>query len=393
MVCEGGSWTAPTLLTLSDPERPSIAFRFSSGAYRRQQLVLAGNHIPNVFTRSPAWGEVKIVRNSRLLPAPVNSLGGAERVVQPKVTIGPRNEIHLLWAEAASGPPRNSLVGWLAPRADALWATRYSSTRGWAPPERILDGAMIWGKSFVDEPSASDSMIVVAVRRLVSAAGLGVVSLLVFDGRRWNERQVPGTENALMTSVTTDGQRIAMAFARPAKPISQGFDLALVSSADGGITWSAPRTVYSSVHSSASALRVRWARDRSLRVVLVDESPSGGANLRLVAVDGETDSTASVRLPRGVNGLQIAEDTCGQLHLVFESYDPRTGQGSLMHARWSGAWSIVPLAPMLRALDVVLLATDDRALQVFFLGQPQNASPRSDYSFYTMSWMGTTPPE
>ena len=392
--CLARKWTPPQRLTADGRlALDQDALRFSSGAARSTRVVLAGNQMPNLYDLRRGQGALSVyLDGEKLSSVPTGPFSFAH----PKVALDAAGDVHLFWADLSDQRSRGNLVDWIAPQSENLWTARYSQRAGWTNAERLMNQPVIWSKPFVDEIAAWGATLALTVVRMPGRDGTNGVTLLRYDGTRWVARDIAGTADAGASSVAIDRERIVVLFSaagRSGRPRSNS--LFALESRDGGNSWSLPFTLADEVGVSFASPRLRLTAEHGLQAFWTQRESTGGiaVHMRQLDQDLARPVTSQVfRIAGYVNLPQLVVDDCDRVHVVFESYDPGSERGSMMHVWWDGAWSSVsPLLPSLRVLDAVALPDSGGGVRLYFLGQPQDAPARSDYNSYSSHWRPERP--
>ena len=273
------------------------------------------------------------------------------------------------------------------PTTKALWTSTYRLDMGWTAAKPILEGAATWSKSFVDSYSADGQTSAFALPEDgQDQAPLGGLRYLSLTGHEWASSRIPATESAVeASSAVLEGRRLVLFVGVDASLTRDANSVLAVESLDGGNSWSGPKVIAHSDGLPAQQPRLRDTLD-GLLALWIQSSASGGHVIRTARLGrGLTVGVGAPPLEIGgpIAGLQVIVDACDRVHVVFERYEIRTANGSLVHAMlWDGAWSEpAPLFTDLRAIDAALSLTP-RGVELEFLAQPASAPPRTAYASF-----------
>lgn len=388
-MCDTCGWSNPDPVLPDHGGRPR-ALRFASASFGPYGSVVVGNRIPNLFDlQSDDVGSLELVAEDSLLRAPPET---GMLPVHPRVAVDDSNTVHLLWGEGRKSQTA-SISNWLIPAVDGIWTTRHSAGAGWSAPEQVMAGPNSWRKDKIDELAIDGLRVGLAITPpLGSPPGVRITALL-YDSGGWRTVSVPGTARAAYASLALNANRVVIAFV--AGSGETGVDVNsvyVVESSDFGVTWSDAHLLQGSHGNPSFRPRIRFI-DRTRIVVGWTQKYSDGSSRLVVArLSNELSAPPTfqdISLDGPAQGIQAVVDGFGRAHFAFENYDPRTSEGSLVHAISTPEdLTYARIFTDLRAIDPAVHRTDSGGVRLTFLAQSRDAAPGTDYASFSSDWRG-----
>lgn len=295
--------------------------RWPSLSVSRDTIYLAGNLLP-IEGDSISMGEVHLRKMpGGVLPKPA----GAFQFVYPKIVVGGKGEVHLIWAEFDS--VRLSAARWgSATIKTALWHSVMTGSE-WAPAERIYEApALEWtgDGSHVAVDQSGDLHVVVWA---FAATTVGIVHLRRSQAG-WRAVGSPRASMSKASGVRSSNDSVFIAFV-PLVIGSLSKSLEVQMSANRGDTWSAPIVVRPS--GTRGVELPQFISVGNLTVLAWGESAPqrfGIDSLRLVSIgaEGNVEPLAALALPPGSFTFAIAATRCGEVSILVDEFSqhPRT---------------------------------------------------------------------
>jgi hypothetical protein len=206
-------------------------------------------------------------------------------------------------------------------------------------------------------------------------AGTSAVLRLSLHGTEWKIEKTSLPAMAAYASADESGAFRAILFVAAGASGPQ-LALRMVTSRDGGKTWSSPRRVGAGSGSSspynpvvyvdgATKIDAFWREDRGPNVAIRHVQSRD---------DGLTwESTPDLLIGGPIGGERYTRDACGSVHLVFESV--AMGVPQIWHAVWKTGWSDPRvISKSLTGTHASLLADADGSVTMAFIGIPLDGS-------------------
>ena len=384
--CATTAWSAP--VPLAGNSATHVVARYGSLAVGPDVSYIVGNNVPAVTpgvapnTPFSAWA---------LAGTTLGQPSGRHTFAYPKGLRNADGRLDVLWADVdttrllAPGEP------WPPQPLTSLWTATYARRRGWSTPIKLYDAADIGLRDATPALDASAGPVLsVPIRQVGGDAG---VLVLHSDGSGFRSSFVHVSSGVAYATMAVAGplQWLAYVAAAPPTTAADGVirhdvnSVLIRRSSDRGVTW-APATVVSQSGSTPaySVRLLRAAAGGRLHLVWTQTLMSGGQVIRHVtSADSGVTWSAPDDLGSGaslMNNLRAAFDACGAVHVVYEDW---TRGGNLTHAVWNGGWSgAAPLFPVLSSADPDLSGSTDGRLVLVFIARPAAAPIDAPFRSY-----------
>jgi hypothetical protein len=324
----------------------------------------------------------QLVRES---PLTILELGGAQIeappgrffYLYPRGGVDTRDRLHLIWAEPAPATEAVQAKRWVFLPPASLWTAVYEPRTGWSKPTQLVftttgrDGIQWRPQQAADNLGGHGHQgIGLEEMRRAPNAPLQYASL---DDEGWTLTTMPVPRLAPYVSFARDGRRMFVAFAQPdtswvSSPLnphrSDANSLFLMTSADGGTSWTSPKLISLSGQYPASEISALVVSGGPLHLVWKQQTSTGTVVRHVSSVDsGASWSPPSeLRITGQFENQRAVVDRCGRIHLVYEDWSRGMDRIHIDYAMWDQEWSTpVHLFEALLAMapDIRLAATGE----------------------------------
>ncbi len=376
--CTYSDWSPPVRV---EGVPPGSMVRWPSLAAHGDQVYVVGNDIP-LLDDEPVVPRPLIALS--LAGEDIGKPAGDFLFLFPKAALDSAGTLHLLWGEPDTAEVLRLLgvdlrrPGSLTRRqfdglfsAESLWYSAYNPAEGWTLPEEVYRGSRLDWKDDLAGITLDDSD---RLHVAVAEAAPFTVFHLVREPDGWRVREVAAGMAGFNRVATGAEDQVYITSIGP--PDNRVY---LMRSLDGGRTWEPPIRVDSG-EGVANRLNVLVAQDGAVHLIW-GHNLSGGLwpeVVRLVTSrdGGLTWSTPQdLDAPDGFRNLRAGVDRCGAVHVVYEHWTIPEAEAAarveLWYARWDGLWS-EPQSPFpdLNSLSTDLFITPDGTLRLFWSARP-----------------------
>lgn len=343
--CRYTGWRPPASIPVSEP----TTIRFTDVVERgsRQYMV----SVP--FALPISSGNVHS-SNAGATPLNVQTLSGTKLASPsgtfvfsyPRAAIDSRGDLHVVWGEPDSAPPRWSVESRGDIPVTSLWHSVWRN-HAWSVPRRIYRAKQIIWDPITTSRLLADSKGGLRIALTASEPkGQQEAIYLAYDGADWRSTRVKNATPVVYADLALgEGNSVALAFV--AAPPARGFGvwrengLFVITSTDGGSHWSSPASVATDERMPAYEPHIFFGARRTIDIVWTQAGKQSGATLWHTASDdgGRTwrGATALVST-HPISKTQAIIDSCGSIHTaaqVMTTRGPHIGYARFTDGRWT----------------------------------------------------------
>ena len=361
--CPPATWTE---IPFSN-DRGTVA-RFSTVLATGKSVFLFGDSLP-FFTLSPAPLRPFVGRDV-IRGGVIARPSEGDLFASPVAVANGERGATVIWGESP-GTPVTIAAAW-PPTTTHLWAARFDGDH-WSKPGQVFQADEIkWQKESIGRFTQSNgSSWVAAPYRLGTNSGVVIGR---FHGDSVDLRQMSSRAPVGYAAIVVraSGQML-LAFVAPDLSVERdGNSVFVVTSSDGGTTWSTPTLVSRSGLHPATQVRAIVDGDGFVHLIWLQDTANKELVLRhVVSRDFGLGWSEAQDLNAGpsITLLRVAYEACGSIAAIFEAR--RAGESGLYQSLWDGAWTAPSrLFPELMATDPDLVAQTSGGLVLTALVRP-----------------------
>jgi hypothetical protein len=268
--CADWTWSEPKIIAAAS----SKVARFSRLLAVGRRVYIVRNNIRSLDpVRSDAWA--MYTADGQSVPAPPGDFS----FLFP-VGAASGETLWVVWAEPSKEQAAQP-IPWFVLRPEALWAASWTPRAGWSTPRVVRQGPFMWIKGATDGLAESPGEFALAIARPAEAGG-GLLFLTLNNGD-FATSAIPGTDGALMAPTGAFGPFRYVAFLNAREGVERDQNsVFIVTSHDGGASWSDPHLLSASGMNRADHVRLRVSGTGAVELTWLQTLPNSSIALSMI---------------------------------------------------------------------------------------------------------------